>query len=182
MRRLITAFLILFLAAAPAMADLREAVNTLGKVKLDGLEEAIKALAAEPGDVPPKVLAALGDGNLYVRKSDGQVFIAEDAGSVLRLTDPVTGEVQGEAQKSDLNKIRINNALRRAIRAAAGGSALTSPDAAKRLEAAQAVLKSRDASQLAAIEQALAKEADPQVKAALELARASALLGAREQV
>ena len=60
MRRLIAALLILILAAAPAMADLREAVNTLGKVKLDGLEEAIKALAAEPGEVPPKVLARTG--------------------------------------------------------------------------------------------------------------------------
>jgi urea transport system permease protein len=176
-RRLITAFLLLFLAAAPAMADLREAVNTLGKVKLDGLEDAIKTLAAEPGEVPAKVLGALGEGNLYVRKSDGQVFIAEEAGSALRLTDPVTGEAQGEAKKADLTKIRINNALRRAIRAAAGGSALASPDAAKRLEAAQAVFKSRDATALPAIEEALAKETDPRVKAALELAKASALLG-----
>ena len=176
MRRLIAAILILMFAAMPAMADLREAVNTLGKVKIDGLEEAIKTLAAEPGEVPARVLGALGEGNLYMRKSDGQVFIAEEAGSALRLTDPVTGEVEGEAAKSDLTKIRINNALRRVIRAAAGGSALSSPDAAKRLEAAEAVLKSRDAAALPALEEALAKETDPKVKASMELAKAAALL------
>jgi urea transport system permease protein len=177
MRRLIAVLFMLIFTAGTAMADLREAVNTLGKVKLDGLEAAIKALAAEPGEVPPKVLAALGEGNLHVRKSDGQVFIAEEAGAALRLIDPVTGEVQGEAKKSDLTKIRINNALRRAIKAAAGGSALASPDAAKRLEAAQAVFKSRDAAALPALDEALAKETDTEVKAALELAKASALLG-----
>ena len=40
--------------------------------------------------------------------------------------------------------------------AQAGGSALASPDAVKRLTAAQAVFKSRDASSLAALEEALA--------------------------
>ena len=176
MRRLFTALLILFLTTAPALADVREAVNALGKVKLDGLEEVIKTLAAEPGEVPARALGALAEGNLYVRKSDGLVVIAEEAGGALKLIDPVTAETLGEAKKSDLTKIRINNSLRRVIRAAAGGSALTSPDAAKRLEAAKAVFKSRDAAALPALDEALAKETDPNVKAALELAKASALL------
>lgn len=176
MRRLFTALLILFLAAAPALADVREAVNQLGKVKLDGLEDVIKALAAEPGEVPARALGALAEGNLYVHKADGLVVIAEEAGDTLKLIDPVTAEALGDAKKSDLTKIRINNSLRRVIRAAAGGSALTSPDAAKRLEAAQAVFKSRDAAALPALEEALTKETDPNVKAALELAKASALL------
>jgi urea transport system permease protein len=177
MRRLIIAICILFLAAVPAVADLREAVNALGQAKIDSFEQAIKAVAAEPGEAPARILEALAEGNLYVRKSDSQVFIGEPKGDSLALSDPVTGEAAGEVAKADVQKIRINNAVRRMIRAVAGGSALTSHDPAKRLGAAQAVLKSRDASQLAAIEEALAKETDPQVKAALELARASALLG-----
>ena len=176
MRRLIALFIVLIFASSAALADVREAVNQLGKVKLDGLEEAIKTLAAEPGEVPARALGALAEGNLYVRKADGQVVIAEEAGDTLKLIDPVTAEALGEAKKSDLTKIRINNSLRRVIRAAAGGSALTSPDPAKRLEAAQAVFKSRDAAALPALDEALAKETDPKVKAALDLARASALL------
>ena len=176
MRRLIALFIVMFFASTAALADVREAVNALGKVKLDGLEEVIKTLAAEPGEVPARTLGALAEGNLYVRKSDGQVVIGEEADGAIKLIDPVSGEVLGEAKKSEITKIRINNSLRRVIRAAAGGSALTSPDAAKRLEAAQAVFKSRDAAALPALNEALAKETDPKVKAALDLARASALL------
>ena len=66
MRRLISALLILLLACGPAFADLREAVNALGKAKLDGMEQAIKAVAAEPGDAKQKVLDALGEGSLYI--------------------------------------------------------------------------------------------------------------------
>ncbi|WP_373503715.1 urea ABC transporter permease subunit UrtB [Aestuariivirga sp.] len=176
MRRLIVFLFALLIASTPAAADLKESVNALGNVKLEGMEAAIKAVAAEPGPQSAAALSALAEGNLYVRKSDRQVFIATAEGDVLKLTDPATGEAAGEAPKSDLTKIKINNGLRRVIRAAAGGSALSSPDAVKRLEAAQAVFKSKDAVALPAIEEALAKETDPKVKAALELAKASALL------
>ena len=178
MRRLITAFLLLLFACGPAFADLRAAVNALGQAKLDGMEQAIKAVAAEPGDAKQKVLDALGEGNLYVRKSDSQVFIATGSGDALALTDPVTGAAAGEATKTDLAKIKINNALRRQLKAAAGGSELASADPARRLSAAQDVLKSRDASALPAIEEALAKETDGAVKSALDIARASLVLSA----
>jgi urea transport system permease protein len=176
MRRLITAFLMLLLACGPAFADLREAVNALGKAKLDGMEQAIKAVAAEPGDAGRKVLDALGDGSLYVRKADGQVFIATSSGDGFALTDPVTGAAAGEAAKSDLSKIKINNALRRQLKAAAGGSELASADPAKRLSAAQALLKSRDAAALPGVEEALGKETDASVKSALDTARAALIL------
>ncbi|WP_421693742.1 urea ABC transporter permease subunit UrtB [Aestuariivirga sp.] len=176
MRRLIATLLILFLSAAPAMADLRAAVNALGQAKLAGLEQAIKAVAAEPGEAPQKVLDALGEGNLYLRKSDNQVYIAKAGDGAYQLTDPVTGTAAGEAAKDDLSKIKINNALRRLIKATAGGSDLASPDAAKRLAAAQEVFKSGDAASLPALEDALAKETVPAVKTALERARAAAIL------
>lgn len=176
MRRVITAVLLLLLACSPAFADLREAVNALGQAKLGDMEQAIKAVAAAPGDARQKVLDALGEGNLYVRKSDGQVFIAAPSGDGLALTDAVTGEAAGDAPKAALSKIKINNALRRALKAAAGGSELASADPAKRLSAAQAVLKSRDAAALPALEEALGKETDASVKSALARARAAALL------
>ncbi|PZF78020.1 urea ABC transporter permease subunit UrtB [Aestuariivirga litoralis] len=176
MRRLIAAVLLLLLAGGPALADLRQAVNALGQAKLADMEQAIKTVAAEPGEASQKALDALGDGSLYVRKADRQVFIAVPAGDGLALTDPVTGEAAGVAPKSDLSKIKINNALRRLLKAAAGGSELASADPAKRLSAAQAVLKSRDAAALPALEEALGKETDATVKSALELARAAAIL------
>jgi urea transport system permease protein len=176
MQRFIAFIFILLLFTLPVRADLKSAVEALGAAKLDGMEAAIKAVAAEPGPLPQQILSALAEGNLYVRKSDRRIFIAEPDGDALKLIDAVTGSDAGAASKADLTKIKINNALRRVIKAAAGGSALSSPDAAKRLEAAQSVLKSKDASALPALEDAISKEADPKVKAALELARAAALL------
>jgi len=176
MRRLIIALFMLLLAAAPAVADLRTAINALGQAKFDQMEQAIKAVAAEPGDAKQPALDALGEGNLYVRKSDGQVFIARPSGDGLALVDPVTGADAGQAAKPDLGKIKINNALRRVLKAAAGGSELASADPAKRLSAAQTILKSRDAAALPALEEALAKETVPSVRSALDLARAAAIL------
>lgn len=176
MRRLITVLLLLLLASGPAFADLRVAVTALGQAKLDGMEQAIKAVAAEPGDAKQKVLDALGDGSLFVRKADGQVFIAKPSGDAMALTDPVSGSDAGSASKSELSKIKINNALRRLLKAAAGGSELASADPGKRFSAAQAVLKSRNAAALPALDEALRKETDPAVKRALEEARAAAIL------
>ena len=176
MSRLLMAIFIILFAAVPAWADLRSTVTALGGARLETMEAAIKAVAAEQDSNAIKVLEALAEGNLYVRKADKQVFIAEASGDGLRLVDPVTGAAAGEAAKAELSKIKINNALRRVIKSAAGGSDLSSPDPVKRLEAARAVFKSKDASQVAAIEEAAARETDAAVKAALELARAAALL------
>jgi urea transport system permease protein len=176
-RPFLTVLVLLFLTATTAFAgDLRQEVNALGTAGLDGLEAAVKSLAQEQGPVPGKVLGALGEGKLYVRKSDNAVFIVEKSGDNFSLTDPVTGDKAGEARKSGLDKIKINNALRRIIKAAAGGSALTSPDRTQRLEAARAVFKAKDADALPALEEALAKETDAEVRSAMEQARAAAVL------
>ena len=62
------------------MADLRDNVNALGNAKLEAMEAAIKVVAADPDAAATKVLEALAEGNLYVRKSDHQVFIADGGG------------------------------------------------------------------------------------------------------
>ena len=111
MRRLLLAFAILLFSSVSALADLRDAVNGLGRAKLDGMEAAIKAVAAEPGDAAQKVLDALGQGNLYIRKSDGQVFIAEGSGTSLTLTDPVTGQAAGDADFLQLEPVGLGAGL-----------------------------------------------------------------------
>ena len=67
------------------------------------------------------LLESLSDGDLYARKSDSSVFLTEKAGSDLKLIDPLTGEAVGQESKSNLSKIKVNNALRRTIRTALGG-------------------------------------------------------------
>jgi urea transport system permease protein len=177
MRRCLAAIFFAVMAIASAWAaDLREAINSLGSGGLEGLEPAIKVIAAEPGEIPSRVLGALSEGKLFVRKSDRVVFVVESSGDGFSLTDPLTGEPVGDAAKSDLEKIKINNALRRLIKAAAGGSALSSPDRAQRLAAARAVFKARDTGALSALESAIGRETDPEVLRAMQAARASAIL------
>ncbi|MGN6778764.1 urea ABC transporter permease subunit UrtB, partial [Rhizobium sp.] len=133
---------------------------------------------AKSGD--PKVVPALqafSDGDLYVRKSDNQVFIAKSSGDMMDLVDPLTGQAAGQEAKDNLGKIKINNNLRRAVRAALGGLTLMSPDRATRLEAAQSILKAPSADSLDAVETALQSEKDADIRGVLERARAVAVLG-----
>ncbi|MCL6707271.1 urea ABC transporter permease subunit UrtB [Pseudomonas sp. R2.Fl] len=165
--------------AAPAFAqgaDPKPLIDQLAKANFNKAEELIGEIAAT-GD--PRVVAALeafAEGDLYARKSDNVVFIARAAGSQLTLVDPLTGEEAGQVAKSAAAKIKVNNNLRRAIRAALGGLTLLSPDRSTRLQAAQQVLQSASAENLELLEAALAKETDFEVKTRMEEARAVSLL------
>ncbi|MBB3451892.1 urea transport system permease protein [Rhizobium sp. BK313] len=162
--------------ALRAQEDAHSLINALGPANFQQADEIVKNLA-KTGD--PKVVPALqafSDGDLYVRKSDNQVFIARSSGDVMALIDPLTGQTAGEEAKGNLSKIKINNNLRRSVRAALGGLTLMSPDRGVRLEAAQSVLKSPSADSLEALEAALQNEKDGEIRSVLEKARAVAVL------
>ncbi|MDO1582158.1 urea ABC transporter permease subunit UrtB [Rhizobium oryzicola] len=169
-------------AASSAADDPAALIKALGTANFEQAE-AIIADLGKTGDtriVP--ALEAFAAGDLYVRKSDSQVFIAKAAGSGFTLIDPVTGASAGEAPKSAITKIKINNSLRRAISSAQGGLTLLSPDKVVRLQAADSVLKSPSAENLELLEAALAKETDRAVKLRMEQARAVSLLSSDRPV
>lgn len=175
----VLAALFLFVAMAPGLRaeeGLRDLVNALGEAKLSEMDEHIAALARTGKPEAVAILEALGEGGLYARKADGQVFLTKESGSNLTLTDPISGDSAGEAPKAALSKIRVNNSVRRAVRTALGSLTLLSPDRNQRLRAAQSVLQSPDPDALGAIENALAAEKDGAVRAVLEQARATMLL------
>lgn len=163
-------------AADPRAIDLRPLVQALGSGGYSGTEKALTQLseAGDPAAVP--VIEALQAGDLYVRKADGTVVVARKAGDAFTLTDPLTRAALGDAPAAAVEKIRINNSLRRAISASLGALTLMSPDAGVRRSAADAVFKSRDASALETLNAAIAKEQDNGVRAAMEQARAAILL------
>ena len=151
-------------------------VTALGAGGFDDLEKAIANLAATGDERAPAILDRLGNGEVMVRKADGAVFFAEKAGNDLQLTDPVTGADAGRAPKATVEKVKVNNRIRRAIASAVGALTLMSPDPAVRRAAAEAVMKSADASALPALEKAIAAETVADVRAAMVAARATALL------
>jgi urea transport system permease protein len=158
-------------------AEIRISIAQLATAKnFPEIEKIVKDLAALGDPLVNSALTALADGNLQIRKSDNAIFITRDRGAGVVLIDPVTGKETGEAPKTDVQKIKVNNGLRRIIRDSLGNLTLQSPDTATRLQAAETIFKNSDASQLAALDAAIASEADAGVKAQMELARASAIL------
>ena len=92
------------------------------------------------------VLTALLEDRLYFRNSDQKVFIVKSAeGDPLDLDrSAVTCKDAGSAPADSLTKIGTNNGLRRTLRTTVAHFALSSPDAAVRLDAVRDMLRSLD--------------------------------------
>ncbi|WP_197434646.1 urea ABC transporter permease subunit UrtB [Agrobacterium vitis] len=162
--------------SARAEEDPASLIKALGTANFTDAEKIVGDLG-RTGDLKVvPALEALSGGDLYLRKADGNVFIAKPAGSQLTLVDPLSGAEVGKEAKSGLVKIKINNGLRRAIRAAQGGLTLLSPDRRVRLAAADALLKAPSEDNLELLDTALAKEQDGAVKTLLAQARAVSVI------
>ena len=133
----------------------------------------VEALGARGDPRAEALLSALADGDVVARKSDGQVLIA---GAHPR--DPLTGAAADLPPAGALDKVKVNNSVRRAVRAALGVLTLRDPDPAKRMDAATAAFKAADPDQIDPLDTAIAAETDGAVKTALEQARAAAVLKA----
>ena len=176
MRLVVTTILLILLSVSAFAQETTALVNTLAPGNFKDREAAVTALAAAGNDATVPVLEALVAGNLHVRKSDQKVFITEVKGDVLSLVDPQTMTSAGEAAKADLDKIKVNNALRKMIQNTLGGLTLLSEDIGVRRKAALNILKSGDPTALQALEKAVAVEKDADVKALLLQATAAATL------
>lgn len=166
----------LFFSVVGQAAELRALVNALAEGGYPETEAQIGALAATGDPAVAPVLEALEGGDIFARKSDGQVFIAEKDGRNYTLIDPLTGETVETVSSGAIDKVRVNNSLRRAIRTALGGLTLMSPDPTVRRTAAEAVYQSGDPAAIELIETAITQEQDPALATLMREARAAAIL------
>ncbi len=156
---------------------MRGLIASLAEDGFDNTEAAVGVLAATGDSRVIPALEALAEGDLYTRDDDGSVVITtKGSGRNYILLDPLTGEDLGEVGRRDVGKIKVNNKLRRIIRAALGGLTLRNPDPDVRQQAAEAIFKSQDAGAIQALDAALAAETDPSVVGAMRQARAAAVL------
>jgi urea transport system permease protein len=173
----LAALLVIFsgaLAVADESAGPSESmVNSLAAKKFGDKRAAIEALAALGDERVIPVFEAMVDGNLWLRKSDGKVVVAEKQGSVYVLQDPLTLAEIGQVEKSEIKSVRANNKLRRMIRQALGGLTLMSADPARRMVAADAVFRAQSADAIPALETALERENDSGVASRMERALAA---------
>jgi urea transport system permease protein len=160
------------IASVARAADLASEIKGLDTASFAEKEKVIAAIAAT-GDIRvAAVLTALNDNKLLIRKKDRLIVIAD--GGIIE--NAATGEKLGEAAATDLDKITINNKIRRQLKVILGSLTLISNDPAVRLKAADDIFRSRDLSAMGPLREALAREQDPQVKLALEQALMSLTL------
>ncbi|HEY6910030.1 MAG TPA: urea ABC transporter permease subunit UrtB [Myxococcales bacterium] len=133
-------------------------------------EQAISAAAAQGDAAAAPVLRALLEGRLY--SGPGGAALIEEGD---RFRDARTGAAAA-VRDDDLDKVAINNHLRRTLMRALAVLAVADPDPARRLAAARAVQDAGDAAALPAIERALSRETDGNVREALADAQAALAL------
>ncbi|ESW64931.1 urea ABC transporter permease subunit UrtB [Mesorhizobium sp. M0761] len=160
-----------------AEADLRAIVAKFATgTGFAATEAVVRELAATGDPLVERPLAALAEGNLYIRKADSAVFVGSEAADSVTLLDPLSGEKAGDAPKADITKIKVNNTLRRVIRDALGTLTLRAKDPSVRIAAADTMFKTPDAANIEPLDAAIAAETDAKVKALFEQARAASVL------
>ena len=133
--------------------------------KLEAINDAVAKGDAEA--IP--ILRALLEGKLSV--AGGKQVVIDEGGG---LTDPLTR--RPVIAVGDLEKVSINNRVRRALERALAALGLFAPSAAERLSAARALQDSADEEVRGAIERALVQEKNPQVKELLSSIQAGLML------
>jgi urea transport system permease protein len=169
--------LALCVVGSPAMGRADDAGLASG---LDGLKSssfATKAEAAEQiadSDTPHarSILAALLDGRLYIRRSDGGVVIESEADQ--HFADALTGSPLPAPDNTDLKKIIINNQMRGFLRVAIARLSLRAPQPAERQLAVESLLGSLTSETVEMLREALAQEHDGDVRETIQAALALA--------
>src|SRR5580704_12944077 len=178
LRAIAVAFGLLLAVGAAANAQgnaqgFEDALSGFAADSFSDTETAIGAVARSGDPRAALVIEALQDGRLLFDPDAKKIYVK---GKDDRIVDAASGQAVAGPAPANLQPVRLNNRLRRAVEAALGGLGLFAADAGKRFDAAQAVFKSREEAVLPALETAAGKETDPRVKRALAEARAAVLL------
>ena len=113
---------------------------------------------------------ALQNNDVYSRNSDKRVVIATKADDMYQLIDAATGESLGEAEKSQIKKIIVNNKMRSFLNDAVARINLTSKVANVRLTAVKNMLGDIDSKTATLMRELLEKESNGDVKEIMQTA------------
>ena len=167
-------------AQAPGDTHYAEQVAQLATAGFGEKGRIVDALLEARHPQTRMLLAAFLDGRLASRKSDGKVFITEDADDGVALVDPVDASAAGTAKSSSLRKIGTNNRLRKKLKGAIALFDLDDADAGVRLAAVDEMLRELDATTVSALRTRLGVEDSARVRRALEVGLALADLSSSD--
>lgn len=116
------------------------------------------------------ILRNLLDGNIYYKKDDKTIVIANIEGKQASITNAVTGEALGVISKRKIKKVGINNSLRRVLNESIAQLSLNNHEASARKAAVVELFKSIDDDTAAILKQRLLHEKDSSVIEVLKTA------------
>jgi urea transport system permease protein len=176
-RGMLRAVLLAMLVACGALAntahasatdtEFQQSLQALTSSNFKEKERATNAVAATRHPNARAVLAALLEGNLYARRDDKRVFIAQAQEESLALTDPLTMQPAGEGMSEDYAKITTNNQIRKALKNIIAGFDLSDANPAVRSAAVAEMMRSLDEDSVAILRARLGSETDDSVKDAI---------------
>lgn len=159
-------------ATAQEVNDLQPLVNALGKGSFSDKSKAISRLADHSDPRVADILSEMMVGHISILKSNGQAVIIKENSTNLEAFDILSGATLGVVAPSNLNKITINNRLRRDLAGVIGQLTLMHKDKAIRKKAAETMLQSRDVANMALLDKAIKSEKDISVLTTLQQAKA----------
>jgi urea transport system permease protein len=187
-RRIVSAAALLSIwllaTAAHALAGEEEFTQALAALAAAGSysdkEAAATAIAASGHPRATAVLAAMLEGQLYMRPGDSRLVTVTESGEDFALVDAATGESLGTTGRRDVDRVTVNNALRSSLRGILATLRLHHPDAAQRIAAVREVGESDDLEMRATLSQLLATEQSGRVRGAIGTALATLNLDSTE--
>lgn len=173
---LLLALMVLPLAATSARADESSPVlSAIASGDYDRMSQGITDLAASGDPRAAVIIQALNNNTLFV--SDDNVLFIQTGDNAF--VNAATGAAAPGLTAASLTQVFADLRARAVIDKVLGQLQLFSPNAATRLQAAEALFHAHDTAALPTIDKALAKETDPAVRTSLEQAQAAALLAAK---
>ena len=169
-------------AVEPDSNEFSSAVNALSAKGFKAKSKAIAALMDVTDPRTITVMRAIREGNLYYRKQDKRIVIADKTESDYIIVDAITNEALGTSPKSKLKKISSNNRLRRQLSRAIARLSLSNPDVSVRLSAVNEINEKLTAESIALLRAAQSTETNPDVLTAIQTGLALADLDGNESL
>ncbi len=159
------------LAAEETVFDFEQAVKDLNTKSYSTKGKLINKIALSGDERALEILKIMSEGDLYAIEASGTIIQGIRKDYVYEGINVFSKEKLGEFKKSELDKIRINNRLRRQLRGLIATLELSHPSKKIRMAAAENIIKSPSDEMLPYLDKAIEKESSKDVKEVMAAAR-----------
>ncbi len=175
-------FALILTGFAPAHADgFADEVNRLPTVPMAEMEQTIGRLAHVQNPKVAEMLQAMHDGRLFYVKASGRMVFADTKDDGFKLTDALSGEALGVADRFEIKKIAVTNALRTVLDREIALLELNSTDVRLRMKSVKSVIQNPTPEAMALLAKQREIEKDGGVLEAINVALALADLSGKDK-